>query len=143
MKIINFDLDGTIVDLYGVENWLTYLTNEDSTPYEVATPMLNLSLLARLIHKVQANGYEVNVISWLAKNSTKEYDIEVETTKRKWLKKHLPSVKFDNVYIVPYGTPKHELSQGILFDDEEKNRSKWKGISYQETQIISTLKALV
>ena len=30
---INFDMDGTIADLYGVENWLEYLINGDAFPY--------------------------------------------------------------------------------------------------------------
>ena len=33
---IYFDMDGTIADLYGVDNWLEMLINEDATPYRVA-----------------------------------------------------------------------------------------------------------
>ena len=33
---INFDLDGTIADLYGVENWLPMLVAHDETPYIIA-----------------------------------------------------------------------------------------------------------
>lgn len=29
---INFDMDGTIADLYGVDNWLEMLIAEDTTP---------------------------------------------------------------------------------------------------------------
>ena len=39
---INFDMDGTIADLYGVENWLDYLIAEDTTPYTEAEPLLRL-----------------------------------------------------------------------------------------------------
>ena len=35
---INFDMDGTIADLYGVKNWLSYLEAEDTTPYAIANP---------------------------------------------------------------------------------------------------------
>ena len=35
---INFDMDGTIADLYGVKNWLPYLEAEDTTPYAIAKP---------------------------------------------------------------------------------------------------------
>ena len=38
-------------------------------------------------------------------------------------------VKFDEIIIVPYGTPKETLSTGILFDDEERNRNEWKGLA--------------
>ena len=54
-----FDMDGTIADLYGVEGWLEMLMNEDATPYAIAKPLVNLSALARLMHKAQRNGFEI------------------------------------------------------------------------------------
>jgi hypothetical protein len=101
-----------------------------------------MSLLARLLNKLAKKGYEINVISWLAKNSTPDYDEMVANTKREWLAKHLASVKFDNIHIVPYGTPKETLGNGILFDDEAPNRNNWKGIAYDVDRIIETLKNL-
>ena len=50
---INFDLDGTIANLYGVENWLNMLRAYDPTPYAQAVPMLIMSAFARLLHKAQ------------------------------------------------------------------------------------------
>lgn len=141
-KIINFDLDGTIADLYGVTNWLDYLIAKDETPYAIAKPLINMNVLARLLNKLQNKGYEINIISWLSKNSNSEYDKKVTKAKKNWLKKHLKSVKFDNVYIVPYGTPKHEIANGILFDDEERNRTAWNGIAYNVDNIIGVLKGL-
>ena len=98
--------------------------------------------LARILNNLQKKGYKVNIISWLSKNSTPDYDTEVKKAKLKWLSKHLKSVQFDNIYIVPYGTPKHNFSSGILFDDEEQNRKAWKGIAYDVENIIEVLKAL-
>lgn len=73
MKItINFDMDGTIADLYGVENWLEYLINEDTTPYAVAEPLLRLSALARRLNNLQRMGYELAIISWLSKSGSDE-----------------------------------------------------------------------
>ena len=43
---INFDMDGTIADFYGVENWLDYLMEEDTHPYAVAEPLLRFNTLA-------------------------------------------------------------------------------------------------
>ena len=40
---IYFDMDGTLANFYGVENWLDYLENEDTTPYEIAKPLFNFS----------------------------------------------------------------------------------------------------
>ena len=141
-KIINFDMDGTIANLYGVTNWLDYLIAKDETPYAIAKPLVNMNVLARLLNKLQNKGYEINIISWLSKNSNSEYDEKVTKAKKNWLKKHLKSVKFDNVYIVPYGTPKHEIANGILFDDEERNRTAWNGVAYDVDNIIGVLKGL-
>ena len=145
--IINFDLDGTLVDLYGVENWLSMLRNEDTTPYEIAKPLVDFSILARLLNKLWASGAEINIISWTSKGGSPEYNAAVAKAKRDYLKKHLPSVDFSNIYIVPYGTPKYTLAKGILFDDEDKNRTDWRKrngtYSYDETDIINILKALL
>ena len=144
---INFDLDGTLVDLYGVKDWLPMLINEDTTPYEIARPLVNFSTLARLLNKLIANGVTVNIISWTAKNGSPEYNAAVEKAKRDYLTKHLPSVKFSNIFIVPYGTPKYTLANGILFDDEDKNREGWRKnngtYTFDETDIINVLKALL
>ena len=142
MRAINLDMDGTIVDFYGVEGWLDYLTAKDATPYKVAKPLINLSVLARCLNTLQRKGYTINIISWLAKNSTKEFDIAVTKTKIAWLKKHLPSVKWDNINIVAYGTPKQTLGKGILFDDEKPNRDNWIGTAYDVNNILEVLKNL-
>ena len=139
---INFDMDGTIADLYGVENWLDYLIAGDVFPYENAEPLLRLSALARRLNNLQKNGYNLAVISWLSKSGTDEYNAEVEAVKRKWLAKHLPSVKWDAIHIVPYGTPKQNFCGNlldILFDDEAKNRENWTGRAYDVDDILATL----
>ena len=103
---INFDMDGTIADFYGVENWLDYLEAEDITPYAVAEPLLRFSALARKLNSLQREGYKLAIISWLSKSGTEEYNEAVTEIKKAWLKKHLPSVNWDRITIVPYGTPK-------------------------------------
>ena len=146
MKItINFDMDGTIADLYGVDNWLEMLIAEDAFPYETAEPLLRLSALARRLNSLQKNGYNLAIISWLSKSGTDEYNAEVEAVKRKWLAKHLPSVKWDAIHIVPYGTPKQDFcgnSLDILFDDEARNRENWTGRAYDVNNIMEILKEI-
>ena len=141
-KIINFDMDGTLVNFYGVENWLEYLTNSDPYPYIVAKPLVNMSALARVLHRLQKNGYKVRIVSWLAKNSDKFFDDAVTTAKINWLKSHIPSVDFDAIIIVPYGTYKENLSSGVLFDDEENNRKYWGNNAYNVDNILEVLKGL-
>lgn len=142
LKIINFDMDGTLANLYGVENWLDDLTNSNPHPYIVAKPLLNMSALARILNRLKKSGYMINVISWLSKNSTPDYDKAVTLAKRQWLTKHLKSVSFDNIYIVPYGTPKQTISSGILFDDEKPNRDNWIGQAFDVDSILDILKGL-
>lgn len=139
-KVINFDLDGTIANLYGVNGWLDDLIAHNARPYVVAKPLVNMQALARVLNRLHKQGYTINIISWLAKNSTTEYDEMVTNAKIEWLKKHLASVKFDNVFIVAYGTPKQTLADGILFDDEIGNRTAWNGVAYDVNDIIGTLK---
>ena len=142
---IFFDMDGTIADLYGVENWLDYLIASDALPYEIAKPLIRLNALARILNKLQKQGYKVGVISWLAKNSNTAYDEKVTRAKKEWLKKHLASVNFDEIHIVKYGTPKQTFAKtenDILFDDEEKNRNDWTGKAFDVNEIIEILKGM-
>ena len=140
-----FDMDGTIVDLYGVENWLPMLINSDPTPYEIARPLVNLSRLARYLNRLQKMGYEIGVISWLSKSSTPEYDALVAGAKMFWLGLHLPSVKWNEIKIVPYGTNKWEMcGDGCLFDDEARNREAWvNGAAYEPNKIFEILTEFV
>lgn len=140
---INFDMDGTIADLYGVDNWLEMLIAEDPTPYAVAEPLLRLCHLARRLNTLQRNGYNIAVISWLSKNGTEEYNRMVIDAKLNWLAKHLPSVNWDRITIVPYGTPKQNFCENpldILFDDEAKNRDNWTGRAYDVQNIMEILR---
>jgi len=142
---INFDMDGTIADLYGEENWLNDLINERTTPYANAKPLLRLATLARMLNTLKKNGYNLAVISWLSKSGTEEYNERVTAVKMAWLEKHLPSVKWDRITIIPYGTPKENYCENpldILFDDEEKNRVNWTGRAFNVENIIDTLKTL-
>lgn len=141
-KAIYFDLDGTLANLYGVDNWLADLEAHNPRPYIEAKVMHNMSKLAKRIHKAQKNGIKVGIISWLSKTATEDYNRAVEKAKRKWLKKHLKSVQFDEIFIVPYGTPKHTLVEigSVLFDDEAHNRNTWdKGSAYPPEMIFEIL----
>lgn len=144
MKIY-FDMDGTLADLYGVDDWRAKLIMGNNSPYLEAKPMVNMSLLARHLNRLRKSGYQIGIVTWLSMSSTPQYDKAVREAKKIWLAKHLPSVVFDEIHMVQYGRNKNDIVQdngGILFDDDERNRSKWKGKSYDETQIIEVLKGL-
>ena len=143
MKIY-FDLDGTLANLYGYDNWLNYLRAYDPTPYVEAKAMVNLSRLARYINRLQKMGHELGIVSWLSKCSTPEYDAAVTSAKIFWLSKHLPSVQWNEIKIVPYGTNKWEIcGEGILFDDDERVRAAWENDSYEPDEMFEILAELV
>lgn len=138
---ITFDMDGTIADFYGVSNWLTYLDAEDTTPYEVARPLGNMSLLARLLNRAIKCGHEVCILSWTSRTGSPEYCERIKQAKLEWIATHLKSVEFTSIDVVPYGTPK--VGEGILFDDEERNRLTWGEGAYEPTEIFTVLKELL
>ena len=142
-KTIYFDMDGTLCDFYGVENWLEYLENEDTTPYAIARPLFNFSVFARLLHKLQENGYRIGIVSWLSKCGSISYNTSVTSVKLAWLEKHHPSVDWDEIKIVNYGTPKSTAvndASGYLFDDEKRNRDEWGKNSFDVKNIIEILR---
>ena len=146
MRTIWWDMDGTIANLYAVENWLPMLRAEDITPYERAEVMWNMSQLARLMNQAQKLGYKLGIISWTSKGGSASYNEAVKQAKLAWLNKHLASVSWDSICVVSYGTPKSlvmETEDDILFDDEEKNRDNWLGEAYEPEMMIKVLKALI
>lgn len=144
-KAIYFDMDGTIANLYGVENWLPKLRAYDASPYMDAVPMVRLSALAKRLNNLQKQGYVVGIVSWLSKDPNPAYGEAVTTAKRAWLAKHLPSVDWDEIHIVPYGTPKAsvvDFPMGVLFDDEKPNREAWNGEAFDVDSILEILRTL-
>lgn len=129
--MICFDMDGTIADLYGVENWLPMLRDFDPTPYEVAEPMWQMAELAEVLNLLRAVGVEIRIITWLSKESNPQYDAEVREAKRNWLAEQ--NFPFDHFHGVQYGATKADsirryLPNGetaILIDDNAKVRNGW------------------
>lgn len=139
-----FDMDGTIADLYAVDGWLAMLRDYNPAPYEMAKPMHHMATLARMLNRAQAQGHELCIISWCSKESTADYDKAVKMAKLAWLAKHLPSVAWDKVEIVPYGQNKWQTcGEGILFDDEARNREAWEeGKAFTPDRIFTILSML-
>lgn len=144
-KAIYFDMDGTLADLYGVNDWLPLIRSYSTAPYETAKPLCSMQILARLLNKLQKQGWIIGIISWTSKDESIDYHHRVERAKKKWLTRHLPSVDFDELHIVPYGWDKHMVAHfpnGILFDDSEEVRNMWVGEAFDEKDIIEILKSL-
>jgi hypothetical protein len=127
-KTLVFDMDGTIADFYGVPNWLEYLMNGDTTPYEIANPLYDMNYLCALLTILKNQGWRVVVTTWLAKSGTKEYNDRTRKAKLDWLEKY--DFPYDEIHLVKYGTTKANCTRKIggyqiLVDDNEKVRKGW------------------
>lgn len=149
-KLICFDMDGTIADLYAVPDWLPKLRAEDASPYEDAAPMWDMDALRNILLTLAGQGWEIRVISWLSKDSTEDYKAAVRKAKRDWLAKY--NFPAEKVHLVAYGTTKADCIRkvqnggAILIDDNAKVRDGWTmGDTLDPTNcdLIEELKKLV
>lgn len=127
-KIIVFDMDGTIVDLYGVAGWLDDLKNLNIRPYKIAKPLVNMNELNSILNLLKNMGFKIIITSWLSKITNVDYDNRVSKEKVDWLNKY--DFPYDEINIVPYGTPKQQVtrkykSYQILVDDNKEVRQAW------------------
>lgn len=140
-KMIWFDMDGTLANFYNVDGWLDDLMAERTRPYEIAKG-INLAPIAKQLRRLSKDGWKIGVVSWTSKGGSEKFNAEVAEVKKVWLKKHLPSVDFAEIVILPYGTPKSKVGKGILFDDEINNRTEWGKGAYDVENIAETLRSL-
>lgn len=127
-KTLVFDMDGTIADLYGVEDWLDDLRAENPRPYAEAKPFYNMMVLNEILKAFKEMGWRIVVTTWLAKDSTKAYDALVREAKIEWLERY--DFPYDEIHLVKYGTTKANCTRRIggfqvLVDDNEQVRKGW------------------
>lgn len=127
-KTLVFDMDGTLADFYGVENWLEDLTVSNPRPYVIAKPLYDMAFLTNVLLSLKENGWRIVVTTWLAKGSTKDYDFVVRQVKKDWLQRY--NFPYDEIHLVKYGTTKANCTRKlggyqILFDDNETVRKGW------------------
>lgn len=148
MKTLVFDMDGTIVDFYGVKGWLKAIHKEDPMPYIKAKPFYDMVILTAILWVLKNDGWRIVVTSWLADDSTPAYDAKVREAKKNWLDRY--DFPYDEVHFVKYGTTKANCTRKlggfqILVDDNEKVRDGWTlGDTIDASQnIIPALSALI
>lgn len=142
-------MDGTIADLYGVENWLGYLRNEDTLPYENANPMWDMHQLREVLLELILQGWEIRVITWASKNASDDFLKKCEKAKKQWLRKH--NFPHSVTHVIRYGSTKansirHLKVEAVLIDDNPNVRAGWKlgaTIDPTEGNLIEKLRALL
>ncbi len=151
-QIIAFDMDGTIADLYGVENWLYKIRAGDTSPYEECKPLVNMNKLNQVCALLQKAGYEIQIITALSKDANAEYKKATREAKKTWLDKW--GFIYDHFHGVDYKTIKRDVIRrdmkeggtAILIDDEARHIDKWNWgdtINPTEKDLISALLELL
>lgn len=143
-KMLVFDMDGTIADLYNVDNWLEMLRDYNPTPYIIAKPIYDMFSLNNLLDILKAQGWKIAVVSWASKECDDTFKQAIRLAKIDWLNRY--NFPYDEVHIVKYGTTKANCvrkfdGRKILVDDNEKVRQGWNGETINANENI--LKQLV
>lgn len=125
---ILFDLDGTVADLYGTDNWLDLLLSETKGLFRNLKVMHDKSRLNAIVDKLLENGDTVEVVTWTPKNVSREYINIVEQEKIEWVNEHLPQI--EKIHCLDYGTPKQKanfkkVKNLILVDDNIEVNQMW------------------
>ena len=127
-KKIYFDLDGTVYDLYNVENWLEKLRSETEKVFTEGNFLGNYDNFLSAICQLIGYGYSFGVISWLPMQASPEYEEVCRKEKIAWINNFLPFVT--EINIVPYGIPKQNAIQKrattmYLIDDSAEVCKMW------------------
>lgn len=152
VRMIVWDMDGTMADLYGVDGWLEMLRAENPLPYEIAKPMWDMERLVNVIRGLQAIGVEQRIVTWLSMDSSEEYKTETRRAKREWLEQF--DFPFDHFHGVQFGSTKADSvrkfladdEEAILIDDSEKVRKGWhlgETVDPTEINVIDFLETLL
>ena len=103
--------------------------------------------LTVILNELKNEGWRIVITSWLAKNSTPEFDNKVREAKKAWLNKY--DFPFDEIHLVKYGTTKANCTRRhggyqVLVDDNEKIRNGWNlgGTINANENIISQLREI-
>lgn len=128
MKKIYFDMDGTVYNLYGIENWLQMLRNEEKGAFTIGAPLVNMGKLEKVCVNLIKRGYQIGIITWLPIEASVEYMAVCTEEKRKWVEKYMPYVS--EFYAQEYGTPKQyapakRAAEMWLIDDNKEVREMW------------------
>lgn len=128
MKKIYFDMDGTVYDLYGMENWLEMLRNEEKGAFTLGNALVDMVALKEVCLKLIAKGYQIGIITWLPMGASLEYCEVCTAEKRKWAEKNMPYIS--EFYALEYGVPKQyaparRAAEMWLVDDNKEVREMW------------------
>ena len=128
MKKIYFDMDGTVYDLYGMENWLEMLRNEEKGAFTLGKSLVDMDKLKKVCMELIGIGYQIGIITWLPMGASLEYSEVCTKEKREWAEENMPYIS--EFYALEYGTPKQyaparRAAEMWLVDDSKEVREMW------------------
>jgi histidinol phosphatase-like enzyme len=139
-KVVYFDMDGTIADLYGVSNVFNRLDNLDASVYYEAKPINKYIDMLKEFHNM---GYKVIILSCLGMISDKQFDKDTIYNKGIWLDKYVGKEYIDERIYIPNTKHKETYTNmygnGILVDDDDRVLINWK---YDRIKAINDNKAI-
>lgn len=129
---VYLDMDGTIADLYGKENWLECLRTEKDDAFSDLRPMITQE---QLFNNFPQENYDIRILSMTPLGTSKPFCERVIQEKNAWLDEHFPALK-KRIY-QKYGHNKNlkACANAILIDDNEAIRKSWKGIALNPAQL--------
>lgn len=139
-KIVYFDMDGTLVDLYGVTNVFKRLDTLDASVYLEAKP---IDKYINMLKEFTTLGYKVVILSCLGMISEEQFDKDTIYNKDIWLNKYIGSEYiYDRIYIPNTKHKEEYISKygyGILVDDDIRVLNNW---NYDRIHAINDNKAI-
>lgn len=129
-----FDMDGTLFNLYGKDNWLDLLENEIPGAFvgdgmkDGLMPALSLDSMHNIIYSLMYLGVSFGVISWLPFAASPLYSETCRKEKLNWLAQNFPMI--EDIAIIPYGIEKQKAitkraQTMYLIDDNSEVCKTW------------------
>ncbi len=136
-----FDMDGTIADLYNVNDWLNKLQDSDASVFAEAKPLVDINAFKAYLRDMKTLGHSVEISTWLPKNATNQYKKAVIKAKAEWLVKYGIMELLDAVNYLDYGVDKSQGVSDIIYDDSDEVLLNFKGVSKSNILLYDVLKA--
>lgn len=139
------DMDGTLFNLYGKDNWLDLLENEVPGAFvgdgmkDSLMPALNLETIHDEIYNLIDLGVSFGIISWTPFAASPIYEEICRREKIDWLHNNFPMIT--DIAIIPYGIEKQKAITKraqvmYLIDDNSEVCKTWETAKQRKAILV-------